>query len=62
MKLTMVVAELEQQDQLKNLNNEMIRKFIDEYDGSNNRIENDCKETLLNYIKQRKQELKIIID
>ena len=40
----------------------MICKFIDEYDLSNNKIENDCKETFLNHIKERNQELKIIID
>ena len=61
MKLVMV-AKLEQYNQLKNLNNKMICKFIDEYDLSNSKIENDYKETFLNYIKQRNQELKIIID
>ena len=47
---------------IEEFNNKMIFKFIDEYDLSNNKIENDCKETFLNYIKQRNQELKIIID
>ena len=40
----------------------MIFKFIDDYDLSNNKIENNYKEIFLNYIKQRNQELKIIID
>ena len=46
---------------IEEFNNKMIYKFIDEYDLSNNKIENDCKETFLNYIKKRNQELKIII-
>ena len=47
---------------IEEFNNKMIFKFIDEYDLSNNKNEHDCKETFLNYIKQRNQELKIIID
>ena len=47
---------------IEEFNNKMIFKFIDEYDLSSNKIENDCKDTFLNYIKQRNQELKIIID